>query len=111
MKTYIELWRATDAWIVLSKNERANYLGLLAPAIQQLIDSGAEIVAWGENESTTFNRAPYDFFAVWKFPSAASIERFEKMVEGAGWYTYFDQVNIQGDVLAPQPVLDKMISI
>ncbi|MBY0434004.1 MAG: hypothetical protein K2U26_07840 [Cyclobacteriaceae bacterium] len=111
MKTYIELWKAKDTWRNLSKEDRANYLGQLAPAIQQLVSSGVEIVAWGENDSSTFKRAEYDFFGIWKFPTPEAVQLFEKMVEGAGWYAYFDQVNLHGDNTSPQHVLSKMIGI
>jgi len=33
------------------------------------------------------------------------------MVEGAGWYTYFDQVNAMGNASGPQEVIGKMIEI
>jgi hypothetical protein len=111
MKTYIELWKAKDAWKALSKDERAKYLGQLAPAIEQLVSVGVEIVAWGENDSSTFHRAPYDFFGIWKFLTPAAVQQFEKMVDGAGWYTYFDQVNLQGTSATPQEILGKMISL
>jgi hypothetical protein len=110
MKIYIELWKSKEEWKILSKEDRSNYLGQLAPAIQQLIDTGVEVVAWGENDSTTVQRAKYDYFGIWKFPTEEAVKQFEKMVEGAGWYNYFDQVNLYGDTATPQHVLGKMIS-
>lgn len=111
MITYIELWKARQAWIDLSKEERANYLTALGPAIQQLIEGGVQILSWGNNESSTFNRVDYDYFAVWTFPSLESAQNFEKMVEGAGWYNYFDQVNAMGNISTPQEVMGKMIGM
>ena len=43
MITYIELWKAKQAWIVLSKEERGNYMTALEPAIQHLMENGVQI--------------------------------------------------------------------
>ncbi len=111
MITYIELWKAKQAWKDLSKEERGNYLAALGPAIQQLLESGVQILSWGSNETSTFNKADYDYFAVWTFPGLESTQSFEKMVEGAGWYNFFDQVNVMGRVSSPQEVMGKMIEM
>ena len=109
MITYIELWKSKQAWMDLSKEEREKYMNSLGPAIQQLIDNGVQIVSWGVNEGS-FNKADYDYFAVWTFPNENMAKDFEKMVEGAGWYNYFDQVNAMGNATTPQEVLGKMIA-
>ncbi|MCW3081219.1 DUF6616 family protein [Segetibacter sp.] len=111
MKMYLELWRAKAAWKDLSKEERGNYMNLLGPAIQQLLDNDVKIISWGVNDSSTFNRADYDFFAVWTFPNDEAAQSFEKMVDGAGWYNYFEQVNAKGDSSTPQEVIGKMIDM
>lgn len=111
MKMYIELWKATQAWIDLSKEERGNYMGQLGPAIQQLVEGGAEILNWGAIDQETYKKVDYDFFAVWRFPSQEAAEGFEKLVEGAGWYTYFEQVNAMGNPVSPQEVIGQLINM
>lgn len=111
MITYIELWKATSAWKNLSTEERGNYMNQLGPAIQELILKGVQIISWGLNDSTTSNRTDYDFFGVWSFPDETMARDFEKMVEGAGWYTYFDQVNASGTAQSPQEVIAKLIQL
>lgn len=111
MITYIELWKAKQTWLDLSKEERSNYLTALGPAIQQLLENGVQIVSWGTNASSTFSRVDYDYFAVWTFPNTEAAQRFEKLVEGAGWYNYFDQVNAMGNAVSPQEVIGKMIEL
>ena len=111
MKMYIELWKATQAWIDLSKEERGNYMSQLGPAIQQLVESGVEIINWGAIDSNTYNKVDYDFFAVWKFPSQESAESFEKLVEGAGWYNYFRQVNAMGNPVTAEEVIGQLINM
>lgn len=111
MITYIELWKAKQEWINLSTEERGNYMNALGPAIQQLMENGVQIVSWGTNESSTFSRGDYDYFAVWTFPTTEAAQGFEKIVEGAGWYNYFDQVNVMGNAGGPQDVIGKMIEL
>lgn len=111
MITYIELWKAKQSWLDLSKDERGNYMTALGPAIQQLVQSGVQILSWGTNEASTFSKADYDYFAVWTFPNAEAAQNFEQVVEGAGWYNYFDQVNVMGTAGSPQDVIGKMIDL
>jgi hypothetical protein len=50
------------------------------------------LIAYGKNSRETDRRAPYDFFCVYRVPSA----EFERQVTTSGWYNYFKQVNIRG---------------
>lgn len=111
MITYIELWKAKQSWIDLPAEERASYMNAMGPAIQQLLQSGVQIVSWGTNDDNTFSRLDYDYFAVWTFPNEEVAGRFEKMVEGSGWYNYFDQVNVMGTAAMPQDVIGSIISL
>ena len=111
MITYIELWKAKQGWHALSKEERGTYMNALGPAIQQLMKNGVQIISWGTNEASTFTRADYDYLAVWSFPNIEAAQSFEKMVEGAGWYNYFDQVNVMGAAGSPQDVISKLIEL
>jgi hypothetical protein len=111
MISYIELWKAKQAWLDMSKDERGKYMTALGPAIQGLVENGAQIVSWGNNEASTFCRGAYDYFAVWTFPNIETAKNFEKLVEGAGWYNYFDQVNVMGTAGGPQDVIGKMIEL
>jgi hypothetical protein len=111
MITYIELWQAKQSWINLSAEERGNYLTALGPAIQQLLSDGAQIVSWGINDGTTFRRVDFDYFAVWSFTDEKAAIAFEKLVESAGWYNYFEQVNARGNAGSPQEVMAHMMSL
>lgn len=111
MKTYIEIWKAKKAWYELSVEERGEYMGQLGPAIQGLLESGAKIISWGINDESTFKKAEYDFFGVWEFPDQVSVESFENLVESAGWYNFFDQVNLCGTLTTPDEIIGKMIAL
>ena len=111
MKTYIEIWKAKDAWKEMSQEARGEYMTQLGPAIQDLIENGVKIISWGVNDGTTLKKADYDFFGVWEFQDDEAVKSFEALVEGAGWYNYFDQVNICGETQTPNDVIGKMIAL
>ncbi len=111
MKFYVEVWSAKQAWRDLSIEERGAYMGQVGPAVQQLMEQGVEIVTWSDNDVDTVERLGYDFFAVWKFPTDELAKSFEALVTGAGWYNYFDQVNLKGNPAGPADIIEKLINI
>jgi hypothetical protein len=111
MITYIELWQAKQAWINLTPEERNTYVQALQPVIRQLLENGVQIISWGINDSATFRRVEFDYYAVWSFPNEQAAINFEKLVESADWYTYFEQVNARGATMSPQDVLAHMINL
>ena len=111
MITYIELWQAKQAWINLTPEQRKTYVEALQPLIGQLLSSGVEVISWGINDGSTFRRVDFDYFAVWSFPDEQSAIKFEKTVEAADWYTYFEQVNARGESISPQDVMSHMIDL
>jgi hypothetical protein len=111
MKIFIELWKARDAWKQLSLSERQEYVAQIGPVMEDLMKKGAVIEAWGINEDETPFASDYDYFAVTKLPSQELLEEFETIVEGAGWYNYFDQVNVSGSPMTPEEVIGKMLEL
>lgn len=111
MKYYIEAWKAKQAWIDMNHEQRGAYMAQLGPAIQQLSEQGTEIITWGSNDGDTFNRMDMDFFAVWKFPTAELAKTFEELVEAAGWYAYFEQINIKGSPASPNEIIGHLINL
>lgn len=45
------------------------------------------------------------------FPDQKAVEDFEKIVVGAGWYNYFNQVNVCEETMSPPDVIAKMINL
>ncbi len=111
MNCFIELWNPTEAWKSLSKEERQEYLGQIGPHLQGLMEQGVEIISWGKNNKDTSHRAGFDYFAVWKFPSNEMAKEFENVVESAGWYNYFEQVNLSGESTTPDVIIGELIAI
>ena len=111
MKVFIEFWKAKDAWHQLSKEERGEYLGKIAPVMQDLISKGAVIDAWGLNDDSSPHRAEYDYYAITKLPTQEMLDGFQAIIEGAGWYNYFEQINLTGEDIGAEAVIGKMIEL
>jgi Family of unknown function (DUF6616) len=109
MECYIELWKEKDVWKNLPKKEKEEYLNQIGPHMEKLLGKGVQIVGWGTNKPSTVSRIDYDFFAVWKFPDGALMEEFETAVATAGWYNYFEQHNVSGELVYPEDVIRKLI--
>lgn len=111
MKVFIELCKARDAWLKLSLKERQDYVAQIGPVMEDLINRGAVIEAWGINEDETDYKSEYDFFMVTKLPDDDMLKEFQSIVESAGWYDYFEQVNLSGSLMSPDEVIGKMLEL
>jgi len=111
MILFIECWKARPEWLELSIEARSTYMEQLGQGIGELIKAGVEIISWSMNEANTSNRSPFDYFAVWKFPSLEIAAGFEQIVQQSGWYNYFDQVNLKGEISDPQTMIGKIINL
>jgi hypothetical protein len=111
MYLYVELWSAKQAWLDLPKEERVKFVELCGGAIQSLLTTGVEIVAWGINDPDTDHKANYDYIGVWKFPSKESCQGFESLVTQAGWHNYFEQISASSPMMAPPDVLGHSINL
>ena len=109
MKLFIELCRASPAWLALPTEERQKFLSNVGPLMEQLKTSGTQIISWGYNDAQTPKRAKYDYFGVFKFPDEAAALRYERTFKNAGWYDYFEQVNVLGDDCQYNEILDRLI--
>ena len=99
MHLYIELFKAKDAWLELSPEQRGAYVQQVGSSMQGVLDAGAELVGSGATDPGTSHRVGFDFFAVWKLPNADVVREFEAGIERDKWYDYFEQVNASGQLV------------
>lgn len=111
MKTFIELWKAKDSWLSLPQHERENYLSKMQPTIPFFIEKGAIIISWGQNTDAQDQKSDYDWFSIWQFPDEDVMMEFEALLQEAGWYNYFNQINLAGDHVGPENIINKLINI
>ncbi|MDB5583666.1 MAG: hypothetical protein JWR80_8842 [Bradyrhizobium sp.] len=98
---FIELFNYKNSWHELSERARVEYLEAVLDAVNRQKEDGVEVISWGFNASATDRRAPYDFYCVYVTPSAEYQRGFEAAISAAGWYDYFEQINVSGAVSTP----------
>lgn len=108
MHLYVELWKARPAWLSLSADDRTAYVAQLGPAIGQLLGAGIELVGFAIADADAPHPSGYPYIAVWKMPTLDLARALEAAVEGAGWHTYFEQINARGELMPAQDVLAHM---
>ncbi len=95
-QVFIELYNYKPAWASRPEAEREGFARRISEAVKGATSAGVEVIAYGMNAVETDKRAPYDFFCVYRVPSAEFQREFERQIGASGWYDFFDQVNISG---------------
>lgn len=111
MYLFVELWKPKQAWLDLSQAERAAYFEPLGPIIGDLVGKGLDIIGWSINDAETDMRGDYTYMAAYRMPSLDLIQTFEEMVQSAGWYDYFEQINARGPLMTPPDVLGHSVGL
>ena len=99
MYLYVELWKASAAWLELSKEDRKLWFDKLLGSLQEQLHSGVEPLGFASNDQDTPLSADYDFIGAWKMPNKEVAQQFERFIEDAGWHNYFEQVNARGPMM------------
>src|SRR5690349_16621625 len=115
MYLYLELWKAKDAWLKLTPDERmAKIAGLLEEAQKHPITGVVPFSFQPAGDANIFDGVTerpviidlgvarptrFHYAAAWMVPSRELIKRFEDRVESLGWWwDYFDQENAWGEM-------------
>ena len=93
---FIELYNYGPAWAKCPEIERRDFITKIIEAVTAMKAAGIDVVAYGKNARETDRRAPYDFFCVYRVPSAEFQREVERKIAASGWYDYFEQVNVSG---------------
>jgi hypothetical protein len=108
---FIELYNYRPGWKELSADDRQVFANTVANEVKGLAQHGVDVIAWGMNDQATAYRAPYDFYCVYKVPSAEFQRSFDAAVEASGWYNYFEQVCVSGKALTPEELLSANVAL
>lgn len=109
MQVFIELWNAKREWFELSREERAAYMQNVREGLAAMREGGIEVLGWGTVDPETDRKAGYDFYAVYRMQNRVQVDAFEEAVEGDGWYDYFEQINVSGELEDAHTVIDRLI--
>lgn len=107
----VEIWTPKQAWLDLSEEARGAYVASIGPTMQKHAEMGITIRAMGTNDADTDSRAPYQYFSIVEAPNEAAAKTFEADVRAAGWYDYFDQVNVRGVARSAEEVIGEHIGM
>src|SRR6476620_1596854 len=94
---FVELYNYAPSWSKCPESKRTEFVKKVIEAVNGLKSAGVDVIAYGKNSHETDRRAPYDFFCVYRVPSAEFQREFERQITASGWYEYFEQVNVSGD--------------
>lgn len=108
---FVELYNYKPTWRELPVAERQAFVMKLAESLPLIEQMGVEILGYGVNDPATTMRAPYDFFSLYRAPSAEVLHAFQAAITATGWYDYFDQVNVGGAALSPLGTLLQNVAL
>jgi hypothetical protein len=111
MHIYVELFKAKDAWLQLSPEQRGGYAQQVGSSMQGILDAGGELVGVGATDPRTSHHVGFDFYAIWKLPDAEVVQKFEKGIEADDWYAYFEQVNAAGELVDFEAVVQRLMEL
>jgi hypothetical protein len=94
MRIVAIVWHPNARWHGLDDKAKLDYLKSLDSYINSGRAAGLVVLGWSRID-LTLPRAPAEgFIGVFGVPGAAEAHDFEKVVEEADWYEYFDSTNI-----------------
>lgn len=111
MEIFIEYWNPKQTWLDLSKEEKTAYVSRMGPAMEDFTKRGVDFYAWGMNEDQTPQKSKYNYYAICTLPNKSVLKDFQDMVVGAGWYDYFEQLNISGENIGAEAVIGKLLEL
>ncbi|MGE0486682.1 MAG: DUF6616 family protein [Gammaproteobacteria bacterium] len=94
MQTVIILWEPNEKWHALSADEQRRYVLGLDQAVNAARAQGVMTLGWSEVDRSLAKAPPQGYVGVFALSSAADIHAFHELVQQAGWYEYFDSVNL-----------------
>ncbi|MGR9092451.1 MAG: DUF6616 family protein [Gammaproteobacteria bacterium] len=106
MHIYALVWHPNARWDALDQAKKLSYLKSLDAYINSGRAAGAIVLGWSKIDQTLPKAPKEGFVGVFGLSSAEQVHEFEKIVQQADWYTYFDNTNISIDLIGatePEP--------
>jgi formylglycine-generating enzyme required for sulfatase activity len=127
MYLYVELWKAKDAWIKLTADERGAKMKELLEYVQKNPIPGVAPFSFHKTgdvflfdglteervvvDSGAARPTGYRYAAAWMVPTVDLIQRLEERVRNVGWwFDYFDWKNAWGAMDAAATVGDMLVA-
>jgi hypothetical protein len=100
----VETWTPKPAFFAAHGQTRKNLFAGIQGAIKRRAEIGVITLGWGRVEPAAHSTS-YERFAVWQAPSRELADGFLGGVESSGWYTYFEQSNVVGELRSVNAVV------
>jgi hypothetical protein len=110
MQHLFEIWAKKPVWETLTAAEQQAFIDGILAKVGPLMEAGLKLVASGFVETDIPNSLPYQYYAFWEYDDATLAMKLAETLRDAGWFTYFDQVNIAGRAEPLSGVLEKHIT-
>lgn len=110
MHLLIELWTPKPAWLALSPEDRRTFVDGVVAAVEPVMTDDLVLLGSGLASSDLPYPLPCRYFAIWQAARAEQMQAFAELLVRAGWYTYFDQVNVGGHHMPLGKVLSHQVA-
>lgn len=111
MQIVFELWNAKPAFLDAPATVREEIIGGVRGGIEQMAGMGIRTLGWGRVAPSSDHPSGYDWFAVWEIPSPQLVDAFFSGVAASGWYDWFEQVNVSGELESVDVVLQAHLAL
>lgn len=111
MHLVVELWKPTPAFLAAPSAVREEIIAGVRGGIEQMAAAGIHTLGWGRVTPSEDHPPGYDWFSVWEIPSPELVDAFFAGVAASGWYDWFEQVNIAGELESAAAVLEDHLAL
>jgi hypothetical protein len=112
MYLYIEMWNAKPAWLALDEQKRGAFMEKVGAFLGSVEDpENCSVYGTCVNDGDTVPRAQYNYLVVWKLKDKSFVKPIADGTAAVGWYEYFDQVNVGGDMLDADALVGSLIKL
>ncbi|WP_147995542.1 DUF6616 family protein [Streptomyces sp. uw30] len=110
MHIVVETWTPKPAFYAADEETLTNLFAGIQEAMKQLAEIGVVTLGWGRVEPAPLSTS-YEWFAVWQAPSRELADGFLSGVESSGWYDYFEQTNLVGELRSGEAVMAEHLAL
>ena len=111
MYLYVEMWNAKPAWLGLPQKDREDFMAKVDDFLGTIIGPDREVYGTCVNDGDTMPRADYAYLVVWRLKDKKAVKAIADGTASVGFYDYFDQVNIGGDLISSDALVDALMSL
>lgn len=105
MHAVVETWTPKAAFMAASPEARAAFFQAMGADMNEMTNNGVESLGWGQVELSNENSTEQKWSAVWRMSDADAAVAFLAAVAASGWYDYFEQTNVRGELRQAETVI------